>query len=67
MFLFSDKWGGYGGGTGHDSSFQGFYFVESVESDTRMGGHIETNSECETLEMKGGDGHMHGCVYDDFV
>ncbi|KAM6487693.1 hypothetical protein HDV62DRAFT_159198 [Trichoderma sp. SZMC 28011] len=57
-------WGWY---TGHVSSFQqGFYFVDNVESDTRMGGHIKTNSECENAG-DGGNGHMHGCVYVDFV
>lgn len=52
--LFSDKWGGYGGGTRDMFLLKAFISSTNVESDARMGGHIETNSECEDAGVEMG-------------
>lgn len=44
-----------------------FRLQRGKQSDAWTGGHIETNSKCGGAGDWDGDGHMHGCVYVDFV
>lgn len=66
--LFSDKWGGYGGGTREMFLLFNKAFISSRTWKAILGweGILRPTQSVRTLEM-GGNGHMHGCVYVDFV